>query len=277
MHTARQLDQSLFDITVAGVPASRDELFESWGPLDRFGLVAHEGFGTIGASHLLQLAITAFYDIRPERRDRSRPIYPDVFVFHVGGRFGDHAFFDVYPPRKEVFVENEPAAILNAINDRGITHLAVPDRPVDAAQQDWKEPAQAIDRIVATWAYGADGEVDDPDVTITASSPMASANAKIALDPKRSYHEQQQARAALGNIVVGPNEKLVMPPDRSAEVTAERREAIWESRVARSEGGTVVESYRRIAVEDALGMLHRGEAPPFERGVAPEEAFGAGS
>src|SRR5690348_6518096 len=105
MHTARQLDEELFKIEIEGGPSSRGELFADWGPLHHFGVVVHEPFGAVGACYLLQLAITAFYDSRPSRRDRATPVYPDVFAFHVGGRYGDYVMYDIYPPRKEVFCD----------------------------------------------------------------------------------------------------------------------------------------------------------------------------
>jgi hypothetical protein len=261
VHTAHQLDESLFDVAIDGRPAGRGELLGEWGPLHRFGIVAHKGFQTVGASFLLQLAITAFYDARPVRRSRERPVYPDVFVFHVGGRFGDHAYFDVYPPRKEIFVRNEAALILEAINSQGITHLAVPDRAPQTVRHHWKEPAQALDRLVAAWAYAGDGRPREPDVTITASSPRAEANAKISLKPERSYHERQRVRAERGDIVVPPEESLVSPQSQEEEVPAVVRERIWAARTELDGATGRTESYRRLDPAEALHMLHCGNAP----------------
>jgi hypothetical protein len=264
MHTARQLEERLFSIAIEGRGASRAQLFGDYGPLSRFGVVVHEPYGAVGASYLLQLAITAFYDARPERRDRSMPVYPDVFVFHVGGRLGDHADFDVYPPRKEVFVQDDPVAVLNAINDRGITHLAVPDRAPERVQHEWKEPAQAIDRIAAAWVYSPSGRVADSDVAISSTSPRTEANAKMALHAEESYHERQQALEALGDITVPPDERLAARSDRRKEVSIADRDRIRDARAEldRAEGRT--ETYRRVAVADALRRLHRGAAPAFQ-------------
>jgi hypothetical protein len=263
VHTARQLDESLFRVAIEGRPSSRGELLRDWGPHDRLGVVVHEPLGTIGASYLLQLAITAFYDARPSRRDRTAPVYPDVFVLHVGGRFGDHADFDVYPPRKEVFVENTPRAVLEALNDRGITRLLVPDRAPEPVQHGWKEPAQALDRVVDAWAYAASGRVEGGDVAITATEGRAEANATMILRPRQSYHERQRMRSALGQITVPDDEVLVAPPSREDEVPAATRERILAGRARLSGENGWTETYRRVPVRDALGMLHRGAAPAF--------------
>jgi hypothetical protein len=272
MHTARQLSGDLFQVSIGGKPSDRETLLGSWGPNDRFGVVVHEPYGGIGASYLLQIAITAFYDLRPARRSLETPLYPDVFAFHAGGRFGDYAMFDVYPPRKEVFVDNHPEALLNAINDRGITHLAVPDRSVDRVQHGWKEPAQALDRMIKAWAYSPSGLVADGDVAITATHRRAEANTKMSLHSKASYHEQQEAAAALGNIVITDEERMVFPPPREDEVSPQDRDRIRDERAAldRPEGRT--ETYREISITEALGMLHRGPAPAFEANPSLEDS-----
>src|ERR1700733_10893262 len=132
MHTARQLGVSLFSVRRNGTSATRDDLLPDWTPFDRLGVVVTEPFGALGASHLIQLAITAFYDIRPSRRagrvDGHDPkaIYPEIFLFHIDDAHGDHSMFDFWPARKEVLVDADPRLVLDAINDRAITRLAVP-------------------------------------------------------------------------------------------------------------------------------------------------------
>ena len=74
---------------------------------------------------------------RPERRGPNG-IYPEIYLFHVGGRHGDHSPYDFWPARKEVFVDADPREVLDQINDKGITRLAVPDGsavPADASAQ----------------------------------------------------------------------------------------------------------------------------------------------
>src|SRR3954454_9175134 len=113
MHTATQLQADLFAVRRNGKPATREELLPDWEAHDRLGVVMTEPFGAIGAGHLIQLAITAFYDVRPRRRAPlpKRPedlspdaVYPEIYLFHVGGSHGDHSVFDFWPARKEVLV-----------------------------------------------------------------------------------------------------------------------------------------------------------------------------
>ena len=73
------------------------------------GVVMSRPCGAVGASALITATITAFYDIQRARGDDFF-VYPDYFLFHVGRRLGDHARLDVWPRHKEVVVGEEPAA-----------------------------------------------------------------------------------------------------------------------------------------------------------------------
>jgi len=263
MHTATQLESSLFSVKFNGAASSREDLFPEWLPHDRLGVVVTEPFGAIGTSHLIQLAITAFYDARPDRRAavveravNSSPnaIYPEIYLFHVGGRYGDHSWFDFWPARKEVFVDRHPPKVLDAINDRGITRLAVPDARPTAVEHEFKEPAAARDRIVTALGYSATGRVSDPTWEVAGLSARTEANILRILDPDRRYVAHDDAaqdgdpdlearswptitRARLSEAVDG------------LEVARARREAI------RNAQGLAEETYRQISVDEALEML----------------------
>jgi hypothetical protein len=269
LHTSKQLDESLFAVSIHGADGSRDEVFPEWHEHDRLGVVVHEPFGAVGACHLIQLAITAYYDVKPRRRDgfvpfrRDAPparnpnaIYPEIYLFHVGRDFGNHSIIDVWPARKEVVVEADARVVLDAINDRAITRLAVPDGAPMHVEHEWKEPAAALDRIAGAFAYSASGRVADPDVVIAGTDPRTEANAKQILNPD----------ATLARALDGPSAPEESDPDllaRSYPAQLQRRQdagrdGLDEARERRSalrERGLVWESYRRINVETALQML----------------------
>ncbi len=163
MHTS-VLRTEMFEVTIAGKPASVAELLD-WGPLDRLGVVVTSPFGGMGASLLVQLAIVCFYDWAGGKR-RAQPINPEIYCFHVGVRYGNHGAYDFWPARKEMLVGNDHVEVLNAINDRGITHLVVPEGPAQKVTHHYKEPETAMDRIKRCFVYDAEGAVRDPDVII---------------------------------------------------------------------------------------------------------------
>src|SRR5260221_12058737 len=106
MHTAFELKNSMFSVTIDGASATRQDLLD-WDVRDRLGVLIAEPFGALGAGLLIQLVITAYYDM-PSRKRRMRPSYPDVFLFHAGGPWGSHGTFDFWPDHKEGFVEPDP-------------------------------------------------------------------------------------------------------------------------------------------------------------------------
>jgi hypothetical protein len=126
MHVADQLFAEAFEVQIDGKQVGPGAVFPDWSPLDRFGIVVTEPLGGLGASLLLQLAIALFYSVRPDRR-AGMAMYPEIYLFHVGGPHGDFSYFDFWPPRKEVRVAAAaPVSLLEAINAHAITRLAVP-------------------------------------------------------------------------------------------------------------------------------------------------------
>lgn len=256
MHTATQLSVGMFGIEVGGKRASRHEVLPRWGPHDRVGVVADRPFGALGAALLLELAITAFYDERPSRRSTEHAIYPEIYLFHVGGYRGDHAPFDLYPARKEVEGISDPRAVLEAVNDRAITRLLIPDRAPAELGHEWEKPESraerqsAIDRIASAFAYSPDGRVGGSTVSLTGLESAVERNAIAALRPRtwtsiRSEMERQSNHAEL----------LDQRYRRFAKIMSHAgcAESAWEAR--RDAEGRVRETHRSIAVDTAIRML----------------------
>ncbi|HEY0279584.1 MAG TPA: hypothetical protein VGC32_15070 [Solirubrobacterales bacterium] len=251
----------MFAIRIEGSEVSREALLPEFGPLDRLGVVVGQPFGAVGATHLIQLAIVAYYDARPARREGypkagdSRAVYPEIYLFHVGGRFGDHSHFDVWPGRKEVFVDADPRAVLDAINDRGITRLAVPESPPVAIEHEWKEPATAKDRIVDTFVYSPWGRVEGGTIEIEGLSAVTEINTNRILDPgsvrsiaKKDPHFDSEdpdlrARSWKGRIMGRVEEGF----DGLDDAQASRSRIVAD--------GKATETYERISIETGLEML----------------------
>lgn len=267
-HTAKQLSESLFDITAHGAALTREEVLPAWSAVDRLGVVVDRPLGAIGASLLMQLAITAYYDAVPGRREVQ--LYPEVYLFHVGGNFGSHAYYDIYPARKEVVVSDDPAEVLEAVNDRAITRLVVVDGPAEAVVHHYKEPAIALDRVVDALVYHPSGRVSRPDFHIRATSRKAVVNTKMTLEPDREYAEQVEARVGRDGIVA-EDDSVILPENERFPATAadylrndlspEVLRQLSMNRESISDEGLPCESYRRVPVAEALRMLHRRAEP----------------
>jgi hypothetical protein len=228
MHSSRELRSSAFHITLDGAPATVLDVLPGFAAADRVGIVVRRPCGVVGASALLLAAVTAFYDVQRERGEDFF-VYPDYFVFHVGRRLGSHNRLEIWPPHKEVVVADEPEEVLRAVNDRGITRLVVEDGAPGEGAFARETLASARGRIVTALAYSANGRTRDADVAIAAN------------DVTESY-------------VAGVLEQ-------SRDVAAAERDRIAAARAHLMEDDRPVETYRRVELEEALGLL----APEPER------------
>jgi len=228
VHSSRELRSASFRITVDDAPASVADVLPEFAAADRLGLVVRRPCGAVGASALLMAAVTAFYDIQRAQGDDFF-IYPDYFVFHVGRKLGSHNRLDIWPPHKEVVVADEPEELLRAINDRAITRLVVEDGAPGAGDFARETLASARARIVTAVAYASNGRTRDADVAIAAN------------DVTETY---------VGGVLEQSRDVPVGERDR---IAAARKHLIVDDRP--------VESYRRVDLDEALGLL----APEPER------------
>jgi hypothetical protein len=231
VHSSRELTASSFALTVDGTPCGADRVLPGFTASDRLGLVVRRPCGGLGASGVVLVAVTAFYAIQ-RALSEDFLIYPDYFVFHVGRPLGRHNTLDVYPPHKEVVVADDAEELLRAINDRGITRLVVEDGVPGEEAFARETLSSARSRIVGAVAYGANGRVLDADVTIAGNETT-----------------EGYVHSAL---------------EQSGDVDQGERDRIKGARRQLEEHGRVVETYRRIGVDEALGLL----APQPERRLA---------
>jgi hypothetical protein len=222
MHSSKQLSTESFALTLDGRPATLDDALPGFHAHDRLGIVVRRPCGALGASTLLLAAVNGFFDAQRARSDDFF-IYPDFFLFHVGERHGDFKMVDVWPAHKEVVVADDAELLLQAINDRAITRLLVPDGEPGTAEPARHTRESAESRIVSALAYAPDGRARDADVTVR------------------------------GNAVTESYVRGVL--DQSTMVPATVRAEIRAARDRRAADGGPEEHYRRIALVDALALL----------------------
>ncbi|GAB7003181.1 hypothetical protein JCM18899A_06520 [Nocardioides sp. AN3] len=168
---------------------------------------------------------------------------------------GDHSGFDFWPPRKEVVVPSAtPVDVLAAINAHAITRLAVPalapaplalleDGPHTAAEQQ-----SARERITSCFAYDPSGLVDDADVEVSTADRRLLENLDATLDLARIAR-----KALLTARSVDTRRWASRVLTRAGEVPDEVRRDLRRAR--RRDGSSRTESYRRLTVDVALGMI----------------------
>ena len=221
MHTAQELSSSAFAIELGGRAAAFEDVFPGFTDRDRLGVIVRHPCGATGASALILAAVTAFYDVQRQKYGQDGFfIYPDYFLFHVGQRWGDHSMLDIWPSHKEVVVADDPEELLRAINDRAVTRLLVEDRRPHEPSFQRESLASARERIVSALAYCAGGSVAEADLSVAGNRVT------------ESYVD-----AVLGES----------PPGSRDEIKTARRRLRAD--------GAVVESYRRLNLDEALARL----------------------
>jgi hypothetical protein len=267
MHMARFLNDSLFSLKAGPEDLTRADILPGWGTLDRLGVVIREPYGAIGASLLIQLSVLAFYEAKAGRRTEF-PEYPEIYLFHVGGQFGDHRPFDFWPPRKEVFLPASPMALLEAINDRSITFLALPEGSpgsldyLSEATVPWAEQNSFLARTRRAFLYSPGGMVADPHISIRALDAALEANGYRAMNPDISLDwysglsEEEKATAMPGPSTLHETKAWAKSfLERYTEIPRNVREAATARRQAILADGKPTETYRIIGGTEALERL----------------------
>lgn len=221
MHSSKELTSEMFAFRVAGQPVSFADVFPGFEQRDRIGIVSRSVGGALGGSALVMAAITAFYDQERARGDRFFR-YPDYFLFHVGTSVGKYGMLDIWPEHKEVAVpEGDPEALLQAINDRAITHLLVEDGAAGTAE--FGRATLGSVGVRHALAFAADGRVRDADLEVT------------------------------GNAVTERYVTAVI--DALGPLADDERAAIRERRAALLDDGVPTETFRRLKLDEALALL----------------------
>jgi len=130
MHSSYALDVSDFSVERDGKAQPLSELWPGgYQPGDRLGVVVAQPMDPVGCSNLICGTITLFYDLLREKHGTGNFFrYSDVFLFGVGCEPGDFNQLDVWPLHKFVSILQPSAeAVIEAVNDRRITLLAVPE------------------------------------------------------------------------------------------------------------------------------------------------------
>lgn len=276
MHTAEQLSIEHFAVEVDGHQCSVDDLLPSWHKHQRFGIVVHEPLGGVGASLLTQAFVAKFHASILETWDEaalaSLPgppqsgTYPEIYAFHVGRGLGDLGAYDFWPPHKETLVEANPMSVVQAINDRGITILAVPEGDGRQPELMWPERRTFLWRTEAVFSYSASGRVREGDVTIRALDPATEENPTSTLHPEanlqlRSAADLLQTDAAFAESMRADG--LAEDYDRfrgyltmrQYEVSGEERGVAIAARRAILADGLATETYHRRDSSFALQRL----------------------
>lgn len=266
MHVADQLKSENLRIKILDEDAVLDDVFPGSHKYDRYGFIVNEPYGGLGASLLIQAAIVQFYDFLPERRNEE-PMYPEIYMFHIGAKYGDHSSFDFWPPRKEVFLEaGEPGDVMTALVDRGITRLALPEGPegrpdvLQDGPSTWADHSAAKNLLSSCFVYNSSSETADADVFLESDHHTFEVNAEWTLDTEIIMNKYRRDPES----VYRPGPTVAVDIDRWVQTMESRDDEVDDTYAKnlltqrrQAEGDRLVrrESFRRIDLDETFRLL----------------------
>ena len=175
MHTAHALGVSDFTLERRGEILPLAALWPDYAAeSDRLAVLVNRPLDAVGCANLIVATTVLFYaHLRAVAGEDAFFRYPDTFLVGVGTQPGEFRKLDVWPPHKVVGVPDDagPEPLLETLNDRRITLLALPEQGVrcrgPAVLSTWNTLLANVRRIVA---YAPEsGSVREPDLTLVGS------------------------------------------------------------------------------------------------------------
>jgi aminomethyltransferase len=179
MHSSYALSADDFGVERGDGAAALDELWPGgFGPDDRLGVILAQPMDAVGCANLICATITLFYDhLRATRGTGNFFRYADTYLFGVGCEPGDFNQLDVWPLHKFVSILQPTAeAVVEAVNDRRITHLAIPETGArcrgEVVLSTWNT---FLDQVRSVVAYSPrTGRAREADVTLVGNKVVES-------------------------------------------------------------------------------------------------------
>ena len=164
MHSAT-LRGADFVLRWRGALVPHAEFFAAVHATARIGVVIPQRLDALGAITLIMAYVTAFYD-RYRERGGDFFAYPDYFTFQRASPCADYGMCDIWPPHKQVLVPADAQRTLEAVTDRGVNVLLVPDGEGRDSRLAPVERESARRSIVRCFAYSASGHAAQGDLII---------------------------------------------------------------------------------------------------------------
>ena len=210
-----------FKIAWRGKAIQHVEFFSSVRDTDRVGIVTPQRLEGSGAITRILSYVTAVYD-RYRERGSEFFAYPDFFTFQRESPCADYGMFDIWPYHKNVHVPPDAQQTVEAITERGVTVLLVPDNDVHEAAIAPVEHESARRNIKRCFAYSETGTTASSDLVIECQS-----------HPLRGF-----ALAVLDSV--------------PADDTVLEQRGQWQERMAAS---TLSQSFHQLDLSDALRRI----------------------
>ncbi len=195
-----------FKIVWRGKAVTHAEFFPLVRETDRIGVVTPQRLEGVGAVTLIMAHVTAFYD-RYRERGSEFFAYPDFFTFQRKAPCADYCMCDIWPYHKNVLVSNDAQQTAEAITDRGINVLLVPDNEVRETAIAPVELESLRRNVRSCYAYSETGTTVSPDLVVECQShllcefALAVFDSVPADDPMQEQRGRWLERMATGTLI----------------------------------------------------------------------------
>ena len=170
MHSSK-LRGTDFKIVWRDEAVDHAQFFSSFRDTDRLGVVVSNRTEGVGAITLIMSYVTAFFD-RYRERGGEFFAYPDFFTFQHQSPCADYGMCDIWPLHKNVCVAQDVQQTVEAITDRGVNVLLVPDDDAREAEIAEVELESARRNVSRCFAYSETGTTASADLVVESLSPL---------------------------------------------------------------------------------------------------------
>ena len=145
------------------------EFFSHVTQATRLGVYAPNGTDGVGATTLIMAYVTAFYNCYREQGGDFFA-YPSYYTLQHTRPLASYTMLDIWPQHKDVWVDQNPLALLDAINNRAIDVLLVPEGSTSNPAFERPQLETARQTIKSCYLYAAGGQTTDAELEITVHS-----------------------------------------------------------------------------------------------------------
>ena len=223
MHSS-DLKSTDFEIIDHGNPVSHHQFFQNHTTERRIGVVAPHRIDAVGAACIIMAHTTAFYD-RYREKHEAFFAYPDYFVFQGQEPQACYGMLDIWPEHKSVAINGNHSTRLNAINDRAVNILILPEG--HGVKKNYEKPQleSARRNIKECFIYSETGQCQNADTLI-----------RCQKEPIYSW-----TLAVIDSLI------------KNGDESAMKFRTEWEKLHEKSD--SLEQSYRRISLDQALALL----------------------
>ncbi|MEM8863153.1 MAG: hypothetical protein AAGD96_33000 [Chloroflexota bacterium] len=168
MHSS-DLRSTDFKISYNSNLVEHADFFSNVTKATRVGVYAPNGTDGVGATALIMAYVTAFYNVY-RKQGVDFFAYPSYYTFQHVRPLASYTMLDIWPRHKDVWVESNPVDLLNAINDRAINILLLPEQEPANPSYEKAQLETTLQTIHKCYQYSANGIVTDPTLEVTVNS-----------------------------------------------------------------------------------------------------------